>query len=189
MFSVYAEHISTVNFIKGHMSLKSLSLSDSITSLTVWGKGKENVKVIYEQMLTLPVMVHTRFSTPGNFYRKHLFLLDCSSPIMNIHSTESEYKAANTWFLLPAVEICCLCQETGWRLTFLQNFSSHTEIRMAWVGRDSKDHQVSPPVPQAEPPSSRAGTRSGCPGPHLNWPWTPPEMGHPQTLWADCSST
>lgn len=29
---------------------------------------------------------------------------------------------------------------------------------------------------------------SGCSGHHIIWSWTPPEMGHPQTLWAACAS-
>jgi len=32
--------------------------------------------------------------------------------------------------------------------------------RMAWIGRDSKDHQVPTPLPQAGSPTSRSGTRS-----------------------------
>jgi len=54
---------------------------------------------------------------------------------------------------------------------------------MAWVGRIMKLN--SPPL--AGLPTSRTATRPGCPGPHPTWPWTPPEMGHPQPLWATCS--
>jgi len=61
--------------------------------------------------------------------------------------------------------------------------------RMAWVGRVLKDHQAPTPPLQAGPPTSAFNTRPGCPGLHPSWPWTPPGMGHPQPLWAACSST
>ena len=61
--------------------------------------------------------------------------------------------------------------------------------RMAWVGRDLKDRESPDPLPEAGPPTSISNTRPGCPGPHPTWPWTPPGMGHPQPLWAACSST
>ena len=31
-------------------------------------------------------------------------------------------------------------------------------------------------------------SRPGCPEPHPVWPWMPAGMGHPQPLWAACSS-
>jgi len=49
--------------------------------------------------------------------------------------------------------------------------------RMAWVGRDLKDHEPPTRLPQAGPPTSTCNTRPGCPGPHPPWPWTPPGMG------------
>ena len=61
--------------------------------------------------------------------------------------------------------------------------------RMAWVGRDLKDHESPTLLPQAGPPASTFNTRPGCPGPHPTWPWTPPGMRHPQPLWAACAST
>jgi len=61
--------------------------------------------------------------------------------------------------------------------------------RTAWVGRDTKDHQVPAPLPHAWPPTSRSGTRAGCPWPHPTQPWISPGMGHPQPLWTACSST
>jgi len=54
--------------------------------------------------------------------------------------------------------------------------------RMAWVGRDLKDHGSPTPPPQAGPPTSTFNTRPGCPGPHPTWPWTPPGTEHPQPL-------
>ena len=62
-------------------------------------------------------------------------------------------------------------------------------IRVAWVGRVLKDHQVPTNLTQAVFPTTRSRTRSGYPGPHPAWPWTPPGMGHPQTPWATCAST
>ena len=38
--------------------------------------------------------------------------------------------------------------------------------RMAWVGRDSKDHQVPALLPQSGCLMSRSGTRKDCPGLH-----------------------
>lgn len=107
-------------------------------------------------MLTLPIMDHTRFSSPVEFYRKCLFLLDCSFLIMDVLNIciESEYKAANTCFCLTAVEICCLCKETERKdetNKWLEIDISvklqqpHRSYRMAWFGRDPKDHQVSTP--------------------------------------------
>jgi len=37
---------------------------------------------------------------------------------------------------------------------------------MVWVGRALKDHQVPTPLPEPGLPTSRSGTRPGCPGPH-----------------------
>jgi len=54
---------------------------------------------------------------------------------------------------------------------------------MAWVGRDPKDHQVPTALP-----SSRSGTRPGCPGPHPTCSWAPLGAEYPQLLWAACSS-
>jgi len=60
---------------------------------------------------------------------------------------------------------------------------------MAWVGRYLKNHQVATALLQARLPNARSSTRSDCLGPHPAWPWTPPGTGHPQALWATCSST
>jgi len=70
-------------------------------------------------------------------------------------------------------------------------FSTHKESqnhRMTWVGRDLKDHEDPTPLLHAGPPTSKFNTRPGCPGPHPAGPWTPPGTGHPQPLWAACSS-
>ena len=48
---------------------------------------------------------------------------------------------------------------------------------------------ISNPQPHAGPPTSPFNARPGCPGPHPIWPWILPGMGHPQPLWAACSST
>jgi len=37
----------------------------------------------------------------------------------------------------------------------LLSFGEGKNHRMAWVGRNSKDHQVPTPLPQAGPPASR----------------------------------
>ena len=59
-----------------------------------------------------------------------------------------------------------------------------TYHRMAWVEKDSNDHQFSTPLLCAGSPT----TRPGCPEPHPAWLWMPPGMGHPQPPWATCSS-
>ena len=46
--------------------------------------------------------------------------------------------------------------------------------RMAWIGRDLKDHESPTPLQQARLPTSISNTRSGCPGPH------PPGLEHLQ---------
>jgi len=71
------------------------------------------------------------------------------------------------------------------RLSFIE---SSQNDRMAQVGRDLKDHEAPTSPLHAGPPTSTFNTRPGCPGPHPTWPWTPPEMGHPQPLWAACAS-
>jgi len=55
--------------------------------------------------------------------------------------------------------------------------------RMAWTGRDLKDCQIPPPLPQAGLTTTGSSTRSDCPGPHPAWPWTLSEIGQPQPLW------
>ena len=55
---------------------------------------------------------------------------------------------------------------------------------MVRVGRDLKAHLVPTPLPSAGTPS----TRPGCSELHPAWPWTLPGRGHPQLLWATCSS-
>ena len=56
--------------------------------------------------------------------------------------------------------------------------------RMVWVGRDLKHHLVPTPLPWA----GTLSTRPGCSELHPTWPWTLPGRGHPQLLWATCSS-
>jgi len=60
---------------------------------------------------------------------------------------------------------------------------------MAWVRRDFEDHQVPTSLPQAGLPTSTFNTRPDCPGPHPTRLWTPSGTGHPQPLWAACTST
>ena len=48
-------------------------------------------------------------------------------------------------------------------------FLESQKHRMAWVGRDPKDHQVPTLLTKAGPPTSRSGTRPGYPGPHPTW--------------------
>jgi len=55
---------------------------------------------------------------------------------------------------------------------------------MAWFEKDHSDHLVSIPLLGAGSPV----TRPGGPKPHPAWPWMPPGMGHPQSLWTTCSS-
>jgi len=55
---------------------------------------------------------------------------------------------------------------------------------MIWVEKDQKDHLVTTPLPWAGSPT----TRPVCPEPHPAWPCMPAGMGHPQPLWATCSS-
>jgi len=56
--------------------------------------------------------------------------------------------------------------------------------RMVWVGRDIIDCLV----PTALPWAGTLSTRPGCSKPHPTWPWTLPGKGHPQFVWATCSS-
>ena len=53
--------------------------------------------------------------------------------------------------------------------------------RMAWVGRDLKDHLVPNLLPHTGLPTTKSGASAVCPGPHPTWPWTAPVMGHPQS--------
>ena len=46
--------------------------------------------------------------------------------------------------------------------------------RMAWTGRDLKDHQVPKLLPQPGLPATRSATRSDCPGSHPTLLWMPP---------------
>jgi len=75
------------------------------------------------------------------------------------------------------VERWKLVEKVG--LTRLSCIPCHENHRMAWVGRDLKDHQA---------PTSLFNTRPSFSGPHPIWPWTTPGVGHPQPLWAACSS-
>jgi len=56
--------------------------------------------------------------------------------------------------------------------------------RMVWVGRDLKEHLVPTPLPRAVTSSPRPG----CSELHPTRPLTLPGRGHPQLLWATCSS-
>jgi len=58
---------------------------------------------------------------------------------------------------------------------------NHTTI---WVGRDLKYHCVPTPLSWA----GTSSTRRGCSKPRATWPWTLPVRGHPQLLWATCST-
>ena len=69
-------------------------------------------------------------------------------------------------------------------IQLLPNTKQQLNHRMAWVGMDAKNHQAPTPLPQAGLPTSRYGTRPGCPGLHPTQSWTPPGMGHPQPPWA-----
>ena len=57
--------------------------------------------------------------------------------------------------------------------------------RMAWVGRDFKDHLVLTLILWA----TLLPIRSGCQRPYPTWPWTPLWMAHSQLFWAVCAST
>ena len=72
---------------------------------------------------------------------------------------------------------------------YKEKISGATFHRMAQTGRDLKDHHAPIPLPRAGPPTSISNTRPGCTGPHPTWPWTPLVIGHPQPLWAACSSS
>jgi len=56
--------------------------------------------------------------------------------------------------------------------------------RMVWVGRDLIDHIIPTPLPWTGTRSTRPGCSEPCPA----WPWTLPDVGHPQLLWAACAS-
>ena len=65
---------------------------------------------------------------------------------------------------------------------------------MAWVRRDLKDHEAPTPATPCPSPWCRQDQQP----PYLildqaaegsTWSWTPPGTGHPQPLWAACSST
>jgi len=55
---------------------------------------------------------------------------------------------------------------------------------MVWVAGDLIDHLVPHSLPWAGAPS----TRPRCSKLHATWPWTLPDMGHPQLLRTTCSS-
>ena len=52
---------------------------------------------------------------------------------------------------------------------------------LGWRG-SYRSYSSNPTAMGLSPP-----TRSCCPGPHPTWPWTPPEMGHPQLLFRNNS--
>jgi len=56
--------------------------------------------------------------------------------------------------------------------------------RTIWVGRDLAGYLGPTFLPWAGTPA----TRPGCSKPHPTWLSTLPERGHPQLLWATCSS-
>ena len=68
------------------------------------------------------------------------------------------------------VDVLCL-------ITLSQN------CRVAQIERDVKDCLAPILLLQAGLPL----TRSGCPGPHPNWPWMLLGMEHPQFVWAACA--
>ena len=78
-----------------------------------------------------------------------------------------------------------------WALSQILHCSSTStkNHRMAWVGRDLKDHKAPTPPLQAGPPTSTFKTSPGCPGPHPTWPWTPPGIdGESTASPGSCSS-
>lgn len=63
-------------------------------------------------------------------------------------------------------------------------------IMESWNGLDWEGPQgsfSSRPLPQAGLLSTKSCTRSGCPGPCPNWPWTSLVTEHPQFWWVACS--
>lgn len=55
--------------------------------------------------------------------------------------------------------------------------------RTVWVRRDLKHHLAT-----TQCRGDRGTLHLGCSDPHLTLPWTFPGIGHPQLLWATCSS-
>jgi len=51
-----------------------------------------------------------------------------------------------------------------------------TKNGLVWT---SKPIHFQPPA-MGRVPTTRSSSRSGCLGPHLAWPWTPPRLGHPK---------
>ena len=65
------------------------------------------------------------------------------------------------------------------------NLCKHIQTITEWLGLEGTPRIIKfQLLPQAGPPTSRSGTRPGCPGPHTTCSKTPPGMGHPQPLWA-----
>jgi len=54
-----------------------------------------------------------------------------------------------------------------WSVHLFMESQNH---RMSCVGRERKDHQVPPPLPQVGLPFAKSSARSDCPGPHPTWP-------------------
>lgn len=72
--------------------------------------------------------------------------------------------------------LCCYKQPRfSVNIYTLFTFYPYCMHRMAWVGRDLKDHLGSNPLPWAE----LLPTESSCPGLHLAWFWITSGMGHP----------
>ena len=63
-------------------------------------------------------------------------------------------------------------------------FTESQNHRMTSFEKDHNDHLVSTPLLCVGLPTARPG----CPEPRPAWPLMPSGMGHPQPLWATCSS-
>ena len=72
-----------------------------------------------------------------------------------------DFRATSTRGTLPSTK------QTEHHVSSLIESQNH---RMAWVGRDLKDHEAPTLLPKAGPPTSMFNTRPGCPGPHPTWP-------------------
>jgi len=118
------------------------------------------------------------------------------------HPTYKEgtmYLLCDTSTRLPVTSPCKICSaasrkrslrpaRTGWISRPPCQQLSRTLIiessQNSWVGRDLSDHAAPTPLLHTGLSTSISNTRPGCPGPHPTWPWTRPQMGHPQPPWA-----
>ena len=130
----------------------------------------------------MSVPVHTDLSGGSN----HVTQLTASSDVL-----PSSSQAGQTLHSPPFAGKDHWTQNSQKSLGQLLHKRKHSfiESQNSWAGRNPKDHLVPTLLSQAGPPTSRSGTRSGCPGPHPTWAWTPPGMEHPQPLWSACATT